>query len=167
VRLVGLLVSDGVGVLIIWGACGCVKSEWEKSVNPQARRLLDWIIDKVIAHRQSKAFLLKSDVNDPLIDALFDARVLPVLKRNIAMHDQPGVRHHVFGIDYGCYVDLLQTKYKAPKGLLALDDADEADDGSYISVPPDDYRAIRRAILSLDEFYDSPDEQQRAHQVVY
>jgi len=119
------------------------------SANASAKKLLYWVIDQVIGHRQSKAFLLRSDVNDPLIDALFDARVLHVLKRNIASHDQPGVRYHVFGIDYGCYVDLLQTK-KAPIGLLPTDDSA---DGAFIDVPPDDYRAIRRAILDLEKFY--------------
>jgi hypothetical protein len=31
----------------------------------------------------------------------------------------------------------------------------ETDEGRYIDVPPDDYRAIRRAILNLEEFEES------------
>ncbi len=118
--------------------------------NPEAQALLHWIIDEVIAHRRARAFLLKTDARHHLIDALFDARVLHVLKRSISAHDQPGVRYDSYKIDYGCYVDLLTTK-RAPLGLFL------GEDESLIDVPPDDYRAIRRAILDLDTFKCGPD----------
>jgi hypothetical protein len=35
---------------------------------------------------------------------------------------------------------------RSPQGLF------ESDDASFVEVPPDDYRAIRRAILNLAEF---------------
>lgn len=115
------------------------------SANPRALQLLHWIIDNVIAHRRSRAFLLQRTISADLIDKLFDARVLHLLKRNISAHDKPGVRYDVYKIDFGCYVDLLSTA-KSPLGLF------ETDSGSYVDVPPDDYRAIRRAILNIDEF---------------
>jgi hypothetical protein len=115
------------------------------SANSKALDLLHWVIDKVIAHRKARAFLLRRGVSHSLVDNLFDARVLHLLKRNIAAHDQPGVRYDVYKIDYGCYVDLLSTA-RSPQGLLNLDD------GGFSEVPPDDYRAIRRAILDLGEF---------------
>src|SRR5207245_1656291 len=108
------------------------------SANPSARTLLHWLVDKVIAHRRARAFLLRSGERHGLIDALFDARVLHLVKRTIAAHDQPGIRYDVYKIDYGCYVDLLATQ-RAPGGLLALDD-DGYDGTGYIDVPPDDYR---------------------------
>ncbi|MBF0549583.1 MAG: hypothetical protein HQK60_03510 [Deltaproteobacteria bacterium] len=120
------------------------------AANPEALRLLHWIIDKVIAHRRARAFLLERTVSHELIDRLFDARVLHLLKRNISAHDQPGVRYDVYKIDYGCYVDLLYTA-RSPLGLL------ETDDGGHIDVPPDDYRAIRRAILNILEFENESD----------
>lgn len=118
--------------------------------NPEARKLLYWIVDKVIAHRRARAFLLRSDTRHRLIDVLFDARVLHLVKRGVSAHDQPGIRYDVYKIDYGCYVDLLTTQ-RAPQGLLPLDNDDE-DASGYVDVPPDDYRAIRRAILDLSEF---------------
>jgi hypothetical protein len=118
------------------------------SANREAKAMLDWIIDEVIGHRRTRAFLLRSGTSDKLIDALFDARVLHVLKRGIATHDQPGVRYDVFKIDYGCYVDLIATK-KATLGLLAGNGSGRR---AYVEVPPDDYRAIRRAILDLTQF---------------
>jgi hypothetical protein len=62
-----------------------------------------------------------------------------VLKKNISSRDEPGVRYDVYKIDYGCYVDLVNTS-QAPRGLF------ETEDG-FIEVPRDDYRSIRRAIL--------------------
>lgn len=115
------------------------------SANQKALQLLHWIIDKVIAYRRARAFLLGRNVSHELIDTLFDARVLHLLKKNISAHDQPGARYDVYKIDYGCYVDLLSTA-RSPKGLL------EVSENKYVEVPTDDYRAIRRAILDVDEF---------------
>jgi hypothetical protein len=121
------------------------------SANAEARNLLHWINDEVIAHRRARAFLLKSGISHPLIDALFDARVLHFLKRNISAHDQPGVRYDAYKIDYGCYVDLLTTANE-PAGLLPADENTADGKQQYVAVPPDDYRAIRRAILDLTAF---------------
>ena len=115
------------------------------SANTRALDLLHWIIDKVIVHRRARAFLLRRGVSHDLIDNLFDARVLHLLKRNISAQDQPGIRYDVYKIDYGCYVDLLATA-RSPQGLL------NRGKGEFAEVPPDDYRAIRRAILDLEEF---------------
>ena len=54
------------------------------------------------------------------------------------------VRYDVYKIDYGCYVDLMNTT-RIPQGLFQEDE-----DGEYLEVPKDDYRSIRRAILRLD-----------------
>jgi hypothetical protein len=112
--------------------------------------LLNWIIDEVIGHRRARAFLLKSDRRDELIDTLFDARLLHILKRNVSAHDQPGVRYDVYKLDYGCYVDLITTQ-RAPEGLSPFDLPENR--SGFIDVPPDDYRSIRRAILDLEGFY--------------
>jgi hypothetical protein len=125
----------------------------DKSVaaNEKAKDLLHWIVDTVIGQRRARAFLLRSDSNNELIEALYDARVLHILKRGVSTHDQPGVRYDVYKIDYGCYVDLIST-VKAPMGLLPT--GSENDESmQFIDVPPDDYRSIRRAILVLDAFY--------------
>jgi hypothetical protein len=119
-----------------------------------AQDLLHWIIDEVIGHRKARAFLLRSSTRHPLIDALFDARLLHVLKRSISAQDEPGVRYDAYKLDYGCYVDLLATT-KAPTQQV-FDSGNDVGDGGSIQVPTDDYRAIRRAILSLDEFEHRP-----------
>ncbi len=122
------------------------------SANPSAAALLRWIVDTVIAGRRARAFLVESNVRDPLIDSLFDSRVLHVLKRNISSKEGTGTRYDVYKIDYGCYVDLVTTAQE-PAGLLPA--GDSGADGGFVDVPPDDYRAIRRAILDLSAFYSS------------
>jgi hypothetical protein len=122
--------------------------------NQEAAHLLNWITDEVISHRRARAFLLRSDSRDKLIDTLFDARLLHVLKRNISAHDQPGVRYDAYKLDYGCYVDLITTQ-RAPQGLLPFESDEGGSESDFIDVPPDDYRSIRRAILNLEDFYSS------------
>ena len=69
----------------------------------------------------------------------------------VLSQDEPGERYDVYVIDYGAYVDLIHTKY-APLGLLPF-----TGDGGYTDVPPEDLRALRRAILDLQEFHASAD----------
>jgi hypothetical protein len=129
--------------------------------NQDAQDLLHWVIDKVIAHRRARAFLLKSSTRHPLVDALFDARLLHVIKRSISARDQPGVRYDAYKLDYGCYVDLLATT-KAPIHNLFETETAEEDGAAGVKVPTDDYRAIRRAILDLDEFENRPKQESLA-----
>ncbi|WDH32849.1 hypothetical protein [Pseudomonas chlororaphis] len=111
--------------------------------------LLRWIIDEVIAHRQAKAFLMRSDAKHPIIEMLFDARILHIVKKGVSSNETPGVRYDVYGIDYGCYVDLMNT-VKAPKGLFEASKL-EGESG-FVDVPATDYRSIRRAILDIERF---------------
>jgi len=119
------------------------------SSKPGAQDLLSWIIDRVIGHRSAKAFLLSADVQDELIDFLYDSRVMHVIKQGVSAQDVPGVRFNVYALDYGCYVDLINTA-RAPKGLFEVDTEDGAE---YIEVPLTDFRSIRRSILDIAEFY--------------
>ena len=114
----------------------------------EAQRLLNWIIDKVIKQKRARGFLVnQKSAGAPLLLALFDARVLHLVRRGYSAQDEPGERYDVWVIDYGAYVDLIHTKFE-PQGLLF---GDEHDPGS-VEVPAQDLRAIRRAILDLNEF---------------
>jgi hypothetical protein len=119
----------------------------------QAKALLTWIVDKVIKERQTKAFLLESGTRDRLVDFLYDERVLHVLRKGMSAKDEPGRRFQVYGIDYGCYVDLINTA-KAPRGYLDL--GEEARPNFSVTVPRTDFRSIRRCILNLSDFYGTP-----------
>jgi hypothetical protein len=114
-----------------------------------ASSLLRWIIDEVIRGKQARGFLVNQrQSQDGLLLALFDARVLHVVRRGYSAQDVPGERFDVWVIDYGAYVDLISTKY-APKGVLLVGPEDNPE---WVEVPPHDLRAIRRAILDLERF---------------
>ncbi|MCE2576706.1 ATP-binding protein [Komagataeibacter sp. FNDCR2] len=113
--------------------------------NEYLTRFLNYIVDEIIGNRKAKAFLVKSNMKLDEIDELFDFRVLHILKKNISSRDEPGIRYDAYKIDYGCYVELINTS-QSPHGMI------ETEDGAYIDVPKDDYRAIRRAILNIDTF---------------
>ncbi len=119
-----------------------------------AQDLLNWIVDEVIQHRQAKAFLLDTDVQDELIDFLYDARVLHLIRQGVSAQDIPGKRFNVYSLDYGCYVDLINT-VRAPRGLFQAETASGAE---FIEVPQTDFRSIRRAILDIARFYSERDE---------
>jgi len=119
----------------------------------QARRLLEWIIAEVIRGKRARAFLVNSsDARDELLLALFDARVLHILRRGYSAQDKPGERFDIWGIDYGAYVDLVQTQ-SAPLGALPVDSEETPEGYVDVDVPMQDNRAIRRAILDLQFFY--------------
>ncbi|MFI4933252.1 MAG: hypothetical protein ACHP7N_01420 [Caulobacterales bacterium] len=108
--------------------------------SPELGALLDHIVDGVIGKRRARAFLFPSNVRDEGIEKLFDSRLLHILKKNVSSRDEPGKRYDVYKIDYGCYVELINTA-GAPEGLF------EIEGEGYVDVPRDDYRSIRRAIL--------------------
>ncbi|MBO9589445.1 hypothetical protein [Devosia sp.] len=116
----------------------------DKAAPIQANKLLSNVLEKIVSeiigNRKARAFLFKANTRHTTMDQLFDARVIHLLKKNISSHDNPGERYDAFKIDYGCYVELITTA-KAPGGLF------NTDDGSFVDVPLDDYRSIRRAIL--------------------
>jgi hypothetical protein len=116
---------------------------------PEAPLLLNWIIDEVIREKRARGFLVNQKSSGAtLLLALFDARVLHLVRRGYSAQDEPGERYDVWVIDYGAYVDLVHTKFE-PQGLLPHGDQS---DGGYVDVPTQDLRAIRRAILDLDNF---------------
>ena len=119
--------------------------------NKENRELLDWIRDEVIGGRRTRAFLLPVGTEDPIIDRLFDRRALHILNRSRSAAHRPGERFIVYKLDYGLYVDLINTD-KYPLGLLL--DAEIGNDIDF-NVPLDDARSYRRAILDLDRFYAS------------
>ena len=119
-----------------------------------AMPLLNWIIDKVINERHARAFLLRNDKEYELINFLYDSRILHIIKQNISSHDKPGMKFNAYSIDYGCYVDLINTT-KRPLGLF--EEELENGDVEYCQVPKEDYRSIRRAVLDMDEFIKKQD----------
>ncbi len=110
--------------------------------DPKLGGLLQYIVDEVIGQRKARAFLFAANTRNDQIDTLFDARILHILKRGTSSRDEPGVRYDVYKIDYGCYVELINTS-KSPQGLY------QDEEGEYVDIPKDDHRSIRRAVLRI------------------
>ena len=119
----------------------------EKSIehDRELDRFLSWIIDQVIRGKKARAFLAtREDSRHRLIQQLFASRILHLVKKGYSAQDNPGDRYNVWCIDYGAYVDLISTK-SYPENFL-----DDSEAG--IEVPHQDLRAVRRAVLSMEEF---------------
>ena len=99
------------------------------------------IIDDVIGQRKARSFLLPRELErHPVVQRLFDARILHHMQRGYADKDNPGIRCNIYTIDYGAYVDLIGTSKEPEVDLLERS-------GSGVIVPFDDKRSIRRIVL--------------------
>jgi hypothetical protein len=117
----------------------------ETNLDDHLRLVLRRIIDQVIGDKKARSFLLSRDLsNNPVVQRLFDLRVLHLVQRGYADKDRPGVRYDIYTLDYGTYVDLLNTSKRPDLGFLAMEDPDPVE----FIVPFDDKRSIRRIILT-------------------
>jgi hypothetical protein len=126
--------------------------EQDKSQNhldDQLQEILQKIVTEVIGDKKARSFLLPRDLErHPVIQSLFDARVLHHLQRGYADKDNPGVRYNIYTIDYGTYVDLIGTSKQPQLGLFDMAQDSSADSLADLVVPFDDKRSIRRIILN-------------------
>lgn len=86
-----------------------------------------------------------------IIQKLFDSRVLHLIKRGYADKVNPGIRYNVYTLDFGTYVDLIQTSKEPDIDFLDS----ENKDGDEFIVPFDDKRSIRRIILT-EQIFNTP-----------
>jgi hypothetical protein len=102
---------------------------------------------EVIGKKRTRSFMVERRLErNEQLQALFDARVIHLVRRGYADKENPGVRYNIYTLDYGTYVDLLATK-SAPEGFTELQIAPTDPD---LIVPFDDKRSIRRVILGDD-----------------
>ncbi|EMF0923738.1 MULTISPECIES: ORC-CDC6 family AAA ATPase [Enterobacteriaceae] len=114
---------------------------------PEAVVLLDKIINEVIGHRKTRGFLISNENHNPLIDYLYDMRVIHVLKQGVSARNTIGKKYTLYTLDYGCYVELMSSS-SAPLGLII--ESDENDELKYIEIPKSDYRSVKNSILNFE-----------------
>lgn len=130
---------------VLEGARQWFEQDKEGNLDDNLREVLRRITDEVIGKRQARSFLLPRELGDhPVIQKLFDLRVLHLVQRGYADKDKPGVRHNIYSLDYGTYVDLLNTSKRPDLGFTTR----PAEDQENFVVPFDDKRSIRRIILT-------------------
>ena len=104
------------------------------------------IIDEVIGNKKARSFLVSRELErHPIIQQLFDARVIHLVKKGYSDKDNPGIRYNIYSLDYGTYVDLISTSKQPEIDFIVNDELD-----SSTIVPFDDNRSIRRIILTQD-----------------
>ena len=115
-NLIGKAVTKSFGTKIAMNHVRAAARDWYQQDKANSIRgnttlsdLLQHIIEEVIGNRRARAFLFSSSVRDERIEQLFDSRLLHILRKNVSSRDQPGVRYDVYKIDYGCYVELMNT----------------------------------------------------------
>lgn len=115
------------------------------------RTALNRIMTDVIGTRQAKMFLLaREHAGHPMIESLFDLRLIHLISRGYSDRDNPGLRYNIYSLDYGTYVDLKRTRNE-PGGFETLFELDQPDQTERI-VPFADKRSIRRVILDPQIF---------------
>tara|TARA_R100001377_G_scaffold85098_1_gene70271 strand:- start:200 stop:2167 length:1968 start_codon:yes stop_codon:yes gene_type:complete len=114
------------------------------NANVEAVHLLDWIINRVIAEKHTRGFLVRSDTKEDLLEFLYDSRIIHLVKQGVSAKSHKGKRFNLYVLDYGCYADLLSTKDE-PKGILF-------EEGEYIEIPKIDYRTINNSILDIQQY---------------
>jgi len=122
--------------------------EKDKSQNldDELQIALRLIVDHVIGTRKARSFLLPRELErHETIQRLFDSRVLHLMQRGYSDKANPGIRYNIYTLDYGTYVDLMNTSKEPQIELLELDE--EVPD---FVVPFDDKRSIRRIVLTRD-----------------
>jgi hypothetical protein len=128
--------------------------ETDKStaLSEQQRVALHRIITDVIGNRQTKMFMLSREHSGrPMIQSLFDLRLIHLISRGYSDKENPGQRYNIYALDYGTYVDLKRTKSE-PKDFELESEGSEhmgfgEPNGEERVVPFADKRSIRRVIL--------------------
>jgi hypothetical protein len=54
--------------------------------------------------------LSREHSGNPMIQSLFDLRLIHLISRGYSDKENPGQRYNIYALDYGTYVDLKRTK---------------------------------------------------------
>lgn len=115
-----------------------------KNLDAGLRVILEQIIKEVVAEQRVRSFFLPLELErHPTIQRLFDARVLHLTKRGATYRHTPGIRYNIYTLDYGTYVDLLNTDQAPRMGF----EETKGEIPKHFAVPFDDNRTLRLVVL--------------------
>ncbi|RDI07921.1 hypothetical protein [Flavobacterium sp. AG291] len=118
-----------------------------KNLDDHLHEKIRLIIHEVIGKKKARSFLVSRELEqNPIIQKLFDARVIHIVKKGYSDKDNPGVRYNIYSLDYGTYVDLINTS-KQPQLQFEIFEGENEEE---FIVPFDDKRSIRRIILTKE-----------------
>lgn len=81
------------------------ENDKSKNLDDTLHTKLRLIIDEVIGKKKARSFLVSRDLErHSIIQKLFDARVIHLVKKGYSDKDNPGIRYSIYSLDYGTYV---------------------------------------------------------------
>lgn len=118
----------------------------DRNLDDGLRAILKRVISEVVGNKKARSFLIPRELErNEMLQGLFEARVLHRIHRGYFDNDNPEIKYNIYTLDYGTYVDLLDTA-KSPEGFFVF--------GEFLPkeaiVPFDDKRSIKRIVLSED-----------------
>lgn len=120
------------------------ENDKSKNLDEILHQKIRLIIDEDIWNKKARSFLVSRELErHPIIQQLFDARVIHLVKKGYYDKDNPDVRYNIYSLDYGTYVDLINTSKQPEIDFVKNDELDNS-----TIVPFDDNRSIRRIILT-------------------
>jgi hypothetical protein len=119
----------------------------ESNLDADHRLALSAISGEVIAKGRRRTFMFdrRNEPNETL-RSLVDFRVLHLIQRNVLDPKSPMRRYNIYTLDYGLYVDLLDTKYD-----LKAEFGNTRSGGSADLVPLDNRRYVRGVVLRPEQ----------------
>lgn len=122
------------------------ENDKSKNLDEELHNKIRRIIDEVIGNKRARSFMVSRELErHHIIQKLFDARVIHLVKKGYSDKDNPGTRYSIYSLDYGTYVDLINTS-KQPE----IDFVKNPELNVSTIVPFDDKRSIRRIILTKE-----------------
>jgi hypothetical protein len=80
----------------------------EGKTAPEAADLLSEIVQRCVDQNSRQLVLLRpSESDNPLVQALYDNRLLHRIQQGITLDSEVGKRFDLYLVDYGCFVDIL------------------------------------------------------------
>jgi len=120
----------------------------ERNLDKNVRVRDAWrrVVDIVLRERHARAFALEEEEAQASrrIGALYDQRLLHLIKRNVVSRDRPGSRYYIFGIDYGHYAGGADD---VSEGLFEF--IDETGERFWAQFVRDEYPSLEPAVLPL------------------
>jgi hypothetical protein len=119
----------------------------ESNLDANHRAVLSAISGEVIAKGRRRTFMFdrRNEPNETL-RSLVDFRVLHLIQRNVVDPKSPMRRYNIYTLDYGLYVDLLDTTYD-----LKAEFGGSRGRGSADLVPLDNRRYVRGVVLKPEQ----------------
>lgn len=134
--------------IILQNARQWFENDKSKNLDENLHHKVRLIIDEVIGNKKARSFMVTRELErHHVIQQLFDARVIHLVKKGYADKDNPGIRYNIYTLDYGTYVDMINTS-KQPE--LEFKEIENDKENENHIVPFDDNRSIRRIILTAD-----------------